>query len=114
VQSPSYPLPSDIETNLLRIVQEATINAIKHANASSISVKLTFDTQAIQLQVQDNGDGFNPDLHNSLGFGLMGMRERVQNLGGQLIVNSNMGQGTEVVAIVPLGSPLPWVTNVEK
>ncbi len=102
VQSPSYPLPGDIETNLLRIVQEATINAIKHANASSISVKLTFDIQSIRLQVQDNGDGFNLDLHNNLGFGLVGMRERVQNLGGQLIVNSNVGQGTEVIAIVPL------------
>jgi PAS domain S-box-containing protein len=106
VQSLPYPLSSDIETNLLRIVQEATINAIKHANASSISVKLTFSTQSIRLQVQDNGDGFNPDMHNSLGFGLVGMQERVQNLGGQLIINSKAGQGTKLVAIVPSEVPL--------
>jgi PAS domain S-box-containing protein len=104
IQDPPDPLPSDIETNLLRIVQESTVNAIKHANASKISVELTFDSQAIRLRVQDNGDGFTPDYHSGLGFGLMGMRERVQNLGGKLIVTSQVGQGTEVVAIVPLGS----------
>ncbi|NJM27677.1 MAG: sensor histidine kinase, partial [Pseudanabaena sp. RU_4_16] len=113
IQAPPYPLPSDIETNLLRIVQEATVNAIKHANASSISVELTFDSQAIRLGVQDNGDGFNPDCHNGLGFGLVGMRERVQNLGGQLIVNSQVGQGTEVVAIVPLATPLPTTRKIK-
>ncbi|NJO39196.1 MAG: HAMP domain-containing protein [Cyanobacteria bacterium CRU_2_1] len=106
IQTPPYPLPCDIETNLLRIVQEATINTLKHANARTISVELTFDFQAIRLRVQDNGDGFNPDHHNGLGFGLVGMRERVQNLGGQLIITSQAGQGTEVVAIVPLAAPL--------
>jgi PAS domain S-box-containing protein len=102
IQDPPYPLPSDIETNLLRIVQEATVNALKHANASKISVELTFDFQAIRLRIQDDGDGFNPEHHSGLGFGLMGMRERVQNLGGKLSVNSQARQGTEVVAIVPL------------
>jgi PAS domain S-box-containing protein len=104
IQDPPYPLPSDIETNLLRIVQEATVNALKHANASKISVELTFDFQAIRLRIQDNGDGFNPEHHSGLGFGLMGMRERVQKLGGKLSVNSQVEQGTEVVAIVPLGT----------
>ncbi|MFB2895136.1 PAS domain S-box protein [Aerosakkonemataceae cyanobacterium BLCC-F50] len=107
IQNPPYPLPSDIETNLLRIVQESTVNAIKHGNASKISIKLTFDSQVIRLRVQDNGDGFNPDRHNGLGFGLVGMRERVQNLGGQLRIDSQVGQGTEVVAIVPLAVSLP-------
>ncbi len=113
IQAPPYPLPSDIETNLLRIVQEATVNAIKHANASSISIELTFDSQAIRLQVQDNGDGFNPDFHNGLGFGLVGMRERAQNLGGQLIVNSQVGQGTEVLATVPLAAPSPTIRKIK-
>ncbi len=114
IQTPPYPLPDDIETNLLRIVQEATTNALKHANASTILVELTFDFQAIQLRIQDNGDGLNPDRQSGLGFGLMGMRERVQNLSGQLLINSQVGQGTEVVAIVPLAAPLPSSTTVEK
>ncbi|NJK73798.1 MAG: hypothetical protein HC849_25570 [Oscillatoriales cyanobacterium RU_3_3] len=86
----------------MQIVQEATVNALKHANASKISVELTFDFQAIRLRIQDNGDGFNPEHHSGLGFGLMGMRERVQNLGGILSVNSQVGEETEVVAIVLL------------
>lgn len=102
IQAPPYPLPGDIETNLLRIVQEATTNALKHANASTILVELTFDFQAIRLRIQDDGDGFNCDRPSSMGFGLIGIRERVQNLGGQLSINSQVGQGTEVVAIVPL------------
>lgn len=102
IQDPPYPLPSNIETNVLRIVQEATTNALKYANASTILVELTFDFPALRLRIQDDGDGFHLEHHSSLGFGLMGMRERVQNLGGQLSINSQVGQGTELVAIVPL------------
>jgi signal transduction histidine kinase len=111
IQAPPYPLPCDIETNLLRIVQEATTNVLKHANASTILVELTFDFQALRLRIQDNGDGFDPDCHHSLGFGLVGMRERVQNLGGQLMIMSQRGQGTEIVAIVFLVAPLPCGEN---
>jgi PAS domain S-box-containing protein len=105
IQSSAYSLPSDIETNLLRIVQEATTNVLKHANASTILIELTFDSQSLHLRIQDNGAGFNPDHHQGLGFGLIGMRERVQNLGGQLTLRSQAGQGTELVAIVPLSIP---------
>lgn len=104
IQAPPYSLPCDIETNLLRIVQEATTNTLKHANASSIRIELSFDSQTIRLQIQDNGDGFHPDQDNGLGFGLIGMQERVQNLGGQLIITSELGQGTEVLVIVPLAT----------
>jgi signal transduction histidine kinase len=107
IQAPPYPLPCDIETNLLRIVQEATTNVLKHANASAIFVELTFNPKVIRLQVKDNGDGFDPDQLNGLGFGLIGIRERVQNLGGQLIITSQVGQGTDVIAIVPLAANLP-------
>jgi PAS domain S-box-containing protein len=103
IQSLPYPLPYDVAFNLLRIAQEATINTIKYANASTIFVELSFDSQVIRLSVQDNGDGFNPDYHHSrLSFGLVGMQERVQYLGGKVLINSQVGQGTEVIAIVPL------------
>lgn len=114
IQSPPYPLSCDVETNLLRIVQEAMTNALRHANASAIFVELAFDSQSIRLRIQDDGDGFNPDHHSSLGFGLVGMRERVQNLNGQLIINSQVGQGTEIVVILPFTTPLPYPTLTEK
>jgi PAS domain S-box-containing protein len=105
IQSPPAPLPCEIETNLLRIVQEATANTLKHANASALFVELTFDAEALQLRVQDNGDGFDPIHSNGQGFGLVSMRERIQQLGGQLTVTSQSGRGTEVVAVVPLACP---------
>ncbi len=103
IQIPPYPLPCEIEANLFRIAQEATTNVLKHANASKVSVELAFDFEAIRLRVQDDGDGFDRHDH-SLGFGLVGMRERVQHLGGQLSVTSQLGQGTEVLVVVPLAA----------
>ncbi len=101
IQMPPYPLSDEVEANLFRIAQEATTNTLKHANASSISVGLTFDCQTIRLRIEDDGAGFDLDHQPSLGFGLVGMRERMQKLGGQLSITSQPGQGTEVIAVVP-------------
>ncbi|HEY9607582.1 MAG TPA: response regulator [Allocoleopsis sp.] len=106
IEGTRYPLPSDAETNLLRIAQEAFVNALKHAHANAVQVELTFGSQAVSLCVRDNGRGFNPELLRGKGFGLIGMRERVQSLGGQLTIASQPGQGTEVIAIVPLASEI--------
>ncbi|HEY9596372.1 MAG TPA: response regulator [Cyanophyceae cyanobacterium] len=106
IEGTRYPLPSDAETNLLRIAQEAFVNALKHAHANAIQVKLTFGSQAVSLCVRDNGRGFNPELLRGKGFGLVGMRERIQSLGGQLTIASQPGQGTEVIAVVPLASEI--------
>jgi two-component system NarL family sensor kinase len=103
IEKTRYPLPSHVETNLLRIAQEAFVNALKHARASAIQVELTFASQAVSLCVRDNGQGFNPELLRGKGFGLVGMRERIQSLGGRLTIASQPGQGTEVIAVVPLG-----------
>jgi two-component system NarL family sensor kinase len=104
IEETRYPLPSDVETNLLRIAQEAFVNALKHAHANAVQVELTFGSQAVSLCVRDDGRGFNPELPRGKGFGLVGMRERIQSLGGQLTLASQPGQGTEVIAIVPLAS----------
>ncbi|NJM74309.1 MAG: response regulator, partial [Scytonema sp. RU_4_4] len=97
-----YSLPVEVETNLLRIAQEALTNTLKHADASAIEVELTFASQAISLRIQDNGRGFHPELQNGKGFGLVGMHERIRGLGGQLKIKSQPGQGTEMLAVVPL------------
>jgi PAS domain S-box-containing protein len=105
IQSSPDFLPYDVAFNLLRV---------GHANASKVFVELTFDAQAVRLRVQDNGDGFNPDHHIHKGFGLVGMKKRVQNLGGQWFISSSVGQGTEVVATVPLAAPLLSSTTIDK
>ena len=57
--------------------------------------------------MRDDGRGFHPELLRGKGFGLVGMRERIQSLGGQLTVASQPGQGTEVIAVVPLANAIP-------
>jgi two-component system NarL family sensor kinase len=114
IKETQYPLPPDVETHLLRIAQEALINALKHARANAIQVELTFCSQAISLCVRDNGQGFNPKMQSGKGFGLVGIHERIQSLGGHLTIASQPGQGTQVTAIVPLAIAVPSQTTVEK
>lgn len=101
------PLARTVEDNLLRIGQEAINNAVKHAQAERISVNLVFDTRRVQLIVRDDGRGFDNHATRNEGaghFGLIGMRERVEQMGGTLSIQSAKGSGTEVVADVPIGS----------
>jgi ligand-binding sensor domain-containing protein/signal transduction histidine kinase len=99
-------LPTLVETNLLRIGQEAINNAVKHAEAQQISVNLIFDVLRVQLSVRDDGRGFDSDQLATNGkaghFGLIGMRERAEQIGGTLSINSSLGSGTEVVADIPV------------
>ena len=108
VEGKPAALPMDIENDLLRIGQEALTNALKHAQANEIVVKLAFAPEQIQLSVQDDGSGFDPGLVvNRSGFGLLGMRERVERMGGVIAFSSEAGQGTRVVAAIPMTSVPP-------
>jgi signal transduction histidine kinase len=94
------PLPVAAEVVLLRVCQEALANVRKHANARSASVLLGYDPDAVRLEVSDDGGGFDPDRVDG-GYGLRGMRTRVAEAGGTLIVRSSPGAGTQVSATVP-------------
>jgi len=101
------PLARLIEDNLLRIGQEAMNNAVKHAQARRIFVNLVFDARRVQLSVRDDGQGFDNEVASngrSGHFGLIGMRERAEQIGGTLSIHSTEGSGTEVVADVPISS----------
>jgi signal transduction histidine kinase len=98
---------SDItENHLLRIGQEALMNAVKHGRPHRIDVDLHFSAGGVKLAIKDDGCGFDttsaapPDGH----YGVIGMRERAQQLGGRLELASRPGQGTEVRIAVPLES----------
>ena len=95
-------LPSEVETVLYRIVQEALTNVVKHARASRISILLTDKDGAVAAVVEDDGLGFNPKATGDSGLGLVGMRERVGIVGGRIQIESAAGAGTTVVAEVPL------------
>ncbi|WP_442949666.1 PAS domain-containing protein, partial [Nostoc sp.] len=97
----AYPLPAEVENNLLRIGQEALTNAIKYADAAEIRVELVYDNAQCILRVKDDGRGFGVATIPSVGgFGLLGMSERAEHLGAQLTIQSQPGQGTEIVVIV--------------
>ncbi|MBD2124652.1 PAS domain-containing protein, partial [Trichocoleus sp. FACHB-262] len=96
-----YSLSPEVENHLLRIGQEALTNAIKYANASKILVELVYDDAQCLLRVQDDGQGFGVGSISSLGgFGLLGMSERAERIGAHLSIQSQPGQGTEIVVIV--------------
>ncbi|MBV9805352.1 MAG: GAF domain-containing sensor histidine kinase [Solirubrobacterales bacterium] len=94
-------LNRDTETAVYRIVQEALSNAVKHARAEAVSLRVTQLADRVQLAVQDDGGGFDPDAVRA-GFGLTGMRERALLAGGRLWVTSAEGGPTRVAAVLPL------------
>jgi len=101
IEGAVYALPSEVESNLLRIGQEALTNAIRHAHADEIRVELTYDRDQFCLRVKDNGQGFGVgSIPASEGFGLLGMSERAERIGAQLAIRSQPGQGTEIVVVV--------------
>lgn len=90
-------LPPSAEEGLYRIAQEALNNALKHASATSVTVLIRANNERVELEVMDNGCGFNPSLSRaSGGIGLASMQERVDALGGVLTIHSIPGEGTQV------------------
>ncbi|AFY66340.1 PAS domain S-box protein [Geitlerinema sp. PCC 7407] len=101
IEGAVYSLPTEVENNLLRIVQEALTNVIKHANADEIRVELIYEHDQFCLRVKDNGQGFGVgSIPSSEGFGLLGMSERAERIGAQLTIRSQPGRGTEIVVVV--------------
>ncbi len=94
-----------IEKNLLRIFQEALANAVKHAGAHKIDIELRYGSDCLMLSVRDDGSGFDTEKIIPLGvghYGLTGMRERAERIGGRLTLKSKLGEGTELLVEVPL------------
>ncbi len=103
VQGQTHRLDSIVETVLFRVVQEALNNILRHAQTQQARVFVQFTPSEIALNVVDSGIGFNPDLPLSPphGWGLAGMRERVDLIGGKLSIELAPGKGTQVKVTVP-------------
>ncbi|MEK4201528.1 sensor histidine kinase [Cytobacillus sp. FSL K6-0265] len=94
-------LPSQYEVALFRLIQEAVQNAMKHADADEIIVKTEINNDRIAVVIRDNGKGFDINEKKAQSFGIIGMRERVELLEGQLSIDSNIGKGTIIIIQVP-------------
>ncbi|MEO2077639.1 MAG: sensor histidine kinase [Bacillus sp. (in: firmicutes)] len=95
-------LPTKYEVALFRMIQESVQNALKHANASEIKVKLEIANNDITVLIKDNGIGFDTSIKKPESFGMIGMRERVDLLDGDITFDSKIGKGTAVWIRVPL------------
>ncbi|MCD4674665.1 MAG: PAS domain-containing protein, partial [Desulfobacula sp.] len=92
-----------LATALYRIGQEAVTNSLKHSNATTITVELKNDEEGIVLSIQDNGCGFDAHNDNGInGFGLEGMRERANLVGGRLDISSRLSEGTSICCKVKM------------
>jgi signal transduction histidine kinase len=94
------PLSATAEVVLLRAGQEALANVRKHAHARDVCVVLSYAEQAVRLDIRDDGAGFDPDRVNG-GYGLRGMRSRILQVGGNLLVKTHPGAGTSLSVEVP-------------
>lgn len=96
------------ENNLLRIGQEAISNAVKHADANTIEVTLGFSPSEVSIRVTDDGCGFDTEATPASGlhFGIVGLRERAQELGAELRLESRPGHGTSVILEFPVSPPV--------
>src|SRR5215203_844530 len=101
-------LPGKESVQLLRVLKEALTNARRHSEARNVEVGLRTDAEAILIEVADDGRGFDPGSARA-GYGLVGMRERVEGLGGKIEIRSRPGEGTKVTVRVPVrgGTPDP-------
>jgi signal transduction histidine kinase len=97
----SERLHPEIESTVYRLVQESLHNAVKHAEASRVRLRVTETDGVVEVVVRDDGKGFDPGRAGG-GFGLVGMRERVALVGGTLKISSHPGEGTELRATVPV------------
>lgn len=99
-------LPAGLETVAFRLVQEALTNVLRHSEASKVSISVDAAGRELRVRIEDNGRGFDPrrprPTGRSGGFGLLGMQERVELVGGRWEVQSTPGVGTVVSAALPI------------
>jgi signal transduction histidine kinase len=95
-------IPEEYRTCIYRLVQEALTNIARHASARQILISVAAHNDVLSISVKDDGIGFEPRTRARGGLGLLGMAERVKKLGGELEVASHPGQGTSLLARIPL------------
>ncbi|WP_088892347.1 GAF domain-containing protein [Leptolyngbya ohadii] len=97
-------LDAPVNMALLRIAQESLTNALRHAKPQTINLQLIYTPQQVQLQVRDDGCGFDPEQTTGKGLGIVGMRDRARAINAQLQIESKLGIGTQTIVTVAIAS----------
>ncbi len=112
----AFPLPLRILDGLLRIGQEAIANAIQHGHPTHLTITTNYSKHRIEMVIEDDGTGFAADAESD-GFGLIGMRRRMERLNGTLNIVSVCNEGTRVIAIAPVfprSTLYAWLSKQEQ
>jgi signal transduction histidine kinase len=115
VSGSATQLPRATTHHLLRIAQEATTNAIRHAATREILIRLEYRPDSVSLEISDDGIGFHPEtvLNQAGHFGIRGIRARAKKLRGELTLVSSPDEGTSIHIVVPLTTHAPISTDAE-
>jgi len=113
------PLPEVVEENLLRVSQEALANTVRHAKATNVELCLQYGEREVVLEIRDNGRGLealSESIADKRHFGLVGMQERMQRIGGRLEIEAAPGQGVLVRAsvVVPPAAEVAGLAHVKE
>ena len=100
VEGEAFQCPAEWRENLFRITIEALNNSLKHSQARNVSVKIHCDASTVEIEVKDDGIGFDPNRNRTGGMGMRTMRERAELLGGTFVVRSSPGNGTRMIVRV--------------
>jgi len=95
-ECPPVSMTSEQNRNIYLVVKEAIHNAVKHSEARSVNVSLSYSDAFLSISIEDNGKGFVPEKPDRYGNGLTTMRKRIENLGGSYVMDSAPGKGTRV------------------
>jgi signal transduction histidine kinase len=112
-----YSIRTEQARELVMVVREALLNAVHHADSPKIITRINFYQESMDIQVDDNGKGFDQylaRLPEQMHYGLIGMRERVERMSGSFTLSSNPGEGTQIriqVPCKPIGEPKAKVSN---
>jgi signal transduction histidine kinase len=107
-------VPLDVTAQLTRVLQEALSNAHIHSMASRVVVRVLASDTRVRLEIEDCGRGFDPEAVPDTRLGMVIMKERMAQVGGQLTVQSSSGRGTVVIAEAPFGQPEGWIALTER
>jgi signal transduction histidine kinase len=114
IEGERIPLDPVTDRTLLLVGREALRNSVSHGKPGRISVRIAFEGTRVRMEVRDDGKGFDSDfamLESNGHFGIIGMRERVEQLGGAFVLKSRPGEGTVVTASFPTATKVRATSN---
>jgi signal transduction histidine kinase len=101
---PGMNLRVEVRRNLYLIVREALNNIVKHAKANEVEISMAASQDNLEIIIRDNGVGFDPGNLNFQGNGLLNMKKRIHDIGGEFKLNSKSGEGTEILVVLLLSA----------